>query len=107
MPYSGAREFGSRLNCRGANICGAQYCSRKREQELDRELRQQAIIPPLYESTLLIVGSDHFTLRGFERVGEGANAFDVLQEWQCTTVCPVCEAGQRTHAIRTATGGDS
>lgn len=58
------------------------------------------IIPPLYESTLLIVDSEHFSLRGFERLGEGADAFTVLQEWHCTTVCPVCEVDQHTHAIR-------
>jgi hypothetical protein len=58
------------------------------------------IIPPLYEPTLLGVNSDHFSLRGFERLGQGADAFTVIQEWYCTTVCPVCEAGQHTLAIR-------
>ena len=58
------------------------------------------IIPPLYEPTLLGASSAHFSLRGFERVGEGAAAFTVLQEWHCTTVCPVCDAGQHTHANR-------
>jgi hypothetical protein len=58
------------------------------------------LIPPLYESTLLIVGSDHFKLRGFERLGKGADAFTVLQEWYCTTVCPICEAGHHKPAVR-------
>lgn len=58
------------------------------------------IIPPLYEPTLLGANSEHLSLRGFERVGEGAAAFTVLQEWHCTTICPVCDAGQYVHAIR-------
>lgn len=58
------------------------------------------LIPPLYESTLLIVGSDYFQLRGFERLGMGVDAFTVLQELYCTTVCPVCAVGQHKHAIR-------
>jgi hypothetical protein len=58
------------------------------------------IIPPLYESTLLIVDSEHFKLRGFERLGLGDDAFTVLQEWYCTTVCPACVVGQHAHAVR-------
>lgn len=58
------------------------------------------IIPPLYEPTLLGANSEHLSLRGFERIGQGAAAFTVLQEWYCTTVCPVCAADQHTHAVR-------
>jgi hypothetical protein len=58
------------------------------------------IIPPLFESTLLVVDSEHFKLRGLERLGEGADAFTVLQEWYCTTVCSVCDAGRHAHAMR-------
>ena len=58
------------------------------------------IIPPLYEPTLLGANSEHISLRGFERVGEGATAFTVLQEWHCTTICPVCDAGRHTYAVR-------
>ncbi len=58
------------------------------------------IIPPLYESTLLIVDSEHFKLRGFERLGIGDDTFTVLQEWYCTTVCPICDAGRHLLAIR-------
>lgn len=58
------------------------------------------IIPPLYEPTLLGASSAHLSLRGFERLGQGADAFTVLQKWHCTTVCPVCAVGQHMHAIR-------
>ena len=58
------------------------------------------VILPLYKPMLLIVGSEHFKLRGFERLGIGDDAFTVLQEWYCTTVCPVCDAGRHLFAVR-------
>ena len=33
---------------------------------------------------------------GFERLGLGDDAFTVLQEWYCTTIFPVCDAGRYT-----------
>jgi hypothetical protein len=37
--------------------------------------------PPLYEAVLLGFAPIAFRLRGFERVGEGDNAYSVVQEW--------------------------
>ena len=37
--------------------------------------------PPLYEAVLLGFAPIAFRLRGFERVGQGDNAYTVVQEW--------------------------
>jgi hypothetical protein len=37
--------------------------------------------PPLYEPVLLGFAPIAFRLRGFERVGQGDNAYAVVQEW--------------------------
>jgi len=40
-------------------------------------------LPVLYEAVLLGFAPVAFRLRGFERVGEGENAYSVVQEWHC------------------------
>lgn len=37
--------------------------------------------PPLYEPVLLGFAPIAFRLRGFERIGQGDNAYSVVQEW--------------------------
>jgi hypothetical protein len=38
-------------------------------------------MPQLYEAVLLGFAPTAFRLRGFERVGQGDNAYSVVQEW--------------------------
>ncbi len=40
-------------------------------------------MPALYEAVLLGFAPMAFRLRGFERVGQGDNAYSVVQEWHC------------------------
>ena len=41
------------------------------------------LIPDLYEPVLTCCSTLAFRLRGFERVGQGDNAYSVVQEWHC------------------------
>jgi hypothetical protein len=40
-------------------------------------------MPELYEAVLLGFAPIAFRLRGFERVGQGGDAYSVVQEWHC------------------------
>jgi hypothetical protein len=43
-----------------------------------------ALVPDLYEPTLLAATAGGLRLRGFERIGEGESAAGVVQEWHCS-----------------------
>ena len=62
---------------RGRTVNGAEYSVLKLTSSSSSKCPH--IIPPLYESALLIVDSEHFKLRGFERLGIGDDAFTVLR----------------------------
>jgi hypothetical protein len=40
-------------------------------------------MPELHEAVLLGFAPIAFRLRGFERVGQGGDAYSVVQEWHC------------------------
>jgi hypothetical protein len=63
-----------------------------RENSLNRVLKlarhvsrfgEHETVHLLYEPQLLWMNEDRFVLTGFERVGEGTNAADYAQSWQC------------------------
>jgi hypothetical protein len=43
------------------------------------------LVPDLYEPVLIRFATLAFRLRGYERVGDGENAYSVVQEWHCET----------------------
>ena len=75
-----------RLSNRGSGdrAAGEQWCNWRAEYSVLKLTSSGSascpdIIPPLYQSTLLILDSEHFKLRGFERLGLGDDAFAVLR----------------------------
>ena len=68
----------------GTLVTHAQECGRERynvtEVQPDDPMSADRP-PPLYEAVLLGFAPIAFRLRGFERVGQGDNAYSVVQEW--------------------------